>query len=53
MFILYEKKRKFFVQIDFTHTAGSGIEIKVEPVKKVPVEDKIEYNGEIIDVDNI
>lgn len=40
-------------QIDFTHTAGSGIEVKVEPVNKPPVENKIEYNGEIIDVDNI
>jgi len=40
-------------QIDFTHTAGSGIEIKVEPVNKPPAEDKIEYDGEIIDVDNI
>jgi len=40
-------------QIDFTHTAGSGIEVKVEPMKKDPVEEKIEYGGEIIDVDNI
>ncbi|CAF3334738.1 unnamed protein product [Rotaria socialis] len=40
-------------QISFTHTAGSGIEVKVEPVNKPPVENKIEYNGEIIDVDNI
>jgi hypothetical protein len=40
-------------QIDFTHTAGSGLEVKVETVKKAPVEEKIEYNGEIIDVDNI
>jgi len=40
-------------QIDFTHTAGSGIEVKVESVKKDPVEEKIEYDGEIIDVDNI
>jgi translation initiation factor 5 len=40
-------------QIDFSHTAGSGLEVKVEAVKKAPVEEKIEYNGEIIDVDNI
>ncbi|CAF1437411.1 unnamed protein product, partial [Rotaria magnacalcarata] len=40
-------------QIDFTHTAGSGIEVKLEPVNKPPVENKIEYDGEIIDVDNI
>lgn len=40
-------------QIDFTHTAGSGLEVKVEPVAKAPVDEKIEYDGEIIDVDNI
>jgi len=40
-------------QIDFTHTAGSNIEVKVESASKVPVENKIEYDGEIIDVDNI
>ncbi|CAM4808523.1 unnamed protein product [Rotaria magnacalcarata] len=40
-------------QIDFTHMAGSGIEVKLEPVNKPPVENKIEYDGEIIDVDNI
>ncbi|CAF1506439.1 unnamed protein product, partial [Adineta steineri] len=40
-------------QIDFTHTAGSGIEVKVESANKAPVEQTIEYNGEIIDVDNI
>lgn len=40
-------------QIDFTHAAGSGIEVKIEPVNQPPTEDKIEYDGEIIDVDNI
>lgn len=40
-------------QIDFTHKAGSGIEVKVEGPKKTVEEEKIEYNGEIIDVDNI
>lgn len=40
-------------QIDFTHKAGSGIEVQVEGTKKTAVEEKIEYNGEIIDVDNI
>ncbi len=52
---LYEKNdfNFKFVQIDFSHKAGDGLEVKVEPVNKAPVEDKIEYNGEIIDVDNI
>ncbi|CAF4609748.1 unnamed protein product [Rotaria sp. Silwood1] len=40
-------------QIDFTHAAGSGIEVKVESVNKPPVTEKIEYDGEVIDVDNI
>ncbi|CAF3887677.1 unnamed protein product [Rotaria sordida] len=40
-------------EIDFTHAAGSGIEVKVESVNKPPVDEKIEFNGEIIDVDNI
>ncbi|CAF1016924.1 unnamed protein product [Adineta steineri] len=33
--------------------SGSGIEVKVESANKAPVEQTIEYNGEIIDVDNI
>ena len=41
------------VQIDFTHRAGGGIEVIKEPVAKDVVEDKIEHNGEIIDIDNI
>lgn len=40
-------------EIDFTHAAGSGLEVKIEKEKKAPVEEKIEYDGEIIDVDNI
>ncbi|CAF4158431.1 unnamed protein product [Rotaria sp. Silwood2] len=40
-------------EIDFSHAAGSGLEVKVEPVNKPPVDQKIEYGGEIFDVDNI
>lgn len=40
-------------EIAFTHAAGNSLEVKIEKEKKTPVEDKIEYNGEIIDVDNI
>ncbi|CAF1048701.1 unnamed protein product [Adineta ricciae] len=40
-------------EIDFTHRAGGGIEVIKEPVTKDVVEDKIEHNGEIIDIDNI
>lgn len=39
--------------IDFTHMAGTGLEVTVESTRKAPVEEKIEFDGEIIDVDNI
>lgn len=40
-------------EIAFTHAAGNSLEVKIEKEKKAPVEEKIEYNGEIIEVDNI
>ncbi|UJR22429.1 hypothetical protein I4U23_025490 [Adineta vaga] len=40
-------------EIDFTHKAGSGIEVTVESVNKEAPEEKIEHNGEVIDIDNI
>jgi len=40
-------------QIDFTHTAGDSLEVKIEPATKASVDQKIECDGEIIDVDDI
>lgn len=40
-------------EIDFTPTASNGLEVKIETTRKAPVEEKIEIDGEIIDVDDI
>lgn len=40
-------------EIDFTHKAGSGIEVTVESTNKEAAAEKIEHNGEVIDIDNI
>lgn len=40
-------------EIDFTPTAINGLEVRVETTRTAPVTEKIEYDGETIDVDNI